>query len=259
MTATVAFGVPSREDAGHASPPRRGRVFLIVPLVLVNLAAIWGQAGWAQTNLHHGLVVAVLFALAVESIGMYLAWESHESAMADAPYLMLRLGSYGIGALAGALNYLHFRPEGLSTACAFGALSAVSPWLWGVWSRSRNRGRLAELGMVDVRGVKLGTARKLFHPFRSFQVTRWAAWEGITSPAEAVTAWNHANDIRNAVDDVFPDQSVFEEMPSVATIDGMTSKERIKAIREEQPELNTGEIARIAGCSDRWVRNVLTA
>lgn len=248
---SVPSGVPSREVPGRPAPVRRGRAFLILPLVLVNAAAVWGQAGWALTNLGHGLMVAVLFALAVESIGAYLAFEAHEALMADQASGMLRMGSYGVGLLAGTLNYLHFLPEGLSTAVAFGCLSAVSPWLWAIWSRATNRSRLAELGMVDVRAVKLGTARKVFHPVKSFKVVRWAAWEGITGPQEAVDGWEQSggrptppNGGRHAV-------GVLSAVKS--------TREQILELVESEPELTQEQVAQRVGCSDRWVRKVLSA
>lgn len=252
---SVQLGAPSREvPQGRPAPVRRGRAFLIVPLVLVNLAAIWGQAGWAFTNLHHGMVVAVLFALAVESIGCYLAWEAHEALMADQGSGLLRAGSYGVGLLAGTLNYLHFLPEGLSTALAFGALSSISPWLWAIWSRARNRGRLAELGMVDVRAVKLGTARKAFHPIKSFKVVRWAAWEGITNPSDAVTGWEWT---RNNPEPPPPGRHAVPE-PAEAVPAIQDYKSRIMDLAETT-ELSKAEIARMVGCSDRHVRKVLAS
>lgn len=179
--------------SGETSARLRGRAFLAVPLVLVNLTAVWGQAGWAYDHFTRGgVIVALLFALSVESIGVYLAWESHEALMADQASAFLRFGSYAVGALVGILNYLHFSAQSPAIGVAFGALSAISPWLWGIWSRARNRTRLAELGLVDVRGVKLSTARKLWHPIRSVRVLSWAAWEGVTDPADAVAGWVEA-------------------------------------------------------------------
>ena len=171
----------------------KGRAVLAVPLVLVNLAAVWGQAGWAYDNITTGgpwgVVVAALFAGSVESTGIYLAWESHEALMADHAAALLRAGSYAVGLLAGILNFLHFAPQSFATGVAFGALSAVSPWLWGIWSRARNRTRLAELGLIDARGVKLSVARKVWHPVRSVQVMSWAAWAGVVDPVQAVAGW----------------------------------------------------------------------
>ena len=182
--------------SGETNTQRRGRAFLAVPLILVNLTAVWGQAGWAFSHITSGgftgALAALVFALAVESIGVYLAWESHESLMADQASALLRFGSYAVGLLVGLLNFLHFSGQSLAAGVAFGALSAVSPWLWGVWSRARNRARLAELGLVDIRGVKLSLARKVWHPIRSVRVLSWAAWAGVTDPAEAVAQWQES-------------------------------------------------------------------
>lgn len=224
--------------------PRRGGVwYLAVPLVLVNACAVWGQAGWAAEHLGHGPVVAFLFAAAVESIGIFLAREAHEAIMADQASGMLRAGSYGVGLLAGWLNYSHFSPDGASTAMAFGALSALSPWLWAIWSRARNRGRLAELGMVDVRAVKLGTARKLLHPLRSYRVVRWAAWAGVTSPQEAVKGWEATQGT--------PGEAETTDGPS------RSARERILELSRVQPALSPAQIAQLAKSSERWVRKVL--
>lgn len=173
------------------------KLALLVPLLLVNSMAIWGQAGWALEHLTNAngvedLAVAVLFAAAVESIGIYLAWEAHEALMADQAAGLLRTGSYGVGLLVGALNYAHFAGDGYTPtpqAVTFGLLSAISPWLWAIRSRSLNRDRLAELGMVDERGLKLATNRKFWHPIKSLKVIRWAAWSGVTKPVEAVAGW----------------------------------------------------------------------
>lgn len=252
-TDTFRAGVAIESGTPHGRPAavRRGRAFLIIPLILVNVAAIWGQAGWAFTNLHHGMVVAVLFALAVESIGCYLAWEAHEALMADQGSGLLRAGSYAVGLLAGTLNYLHFLPEGLSTALAFGALSSISPWLWAIWSRASNRTRLAELNMVDVRAVKLGTARKVFHPVKSFKVVRWAAWEGITSPQEAVDGWEGSGGLPTPPNGGKHAVGVLEAVSS--------TRERILELSATEPGLTQGQIAQMVGCSDRWVRKVLAA
>lgn len=252
----------------------KGRWFLAVPLVLVNAAAIWGQAGWAYENITtggiFGVVIAVLFAMAVESIGVYLAWESHESLMADQASVQLRLGSYAIGLLAGVLNYLHFSAQSVPTGVAFGSLSAVSPWLWAIWSRARNRSRLAQLGLVDVRGVKLSMARKLWHPVKSVRVLSWAAWEGITDPSAAVTGWEGVGAVsepsvagKHAVEVVeAPAEATSEPVTApVAVVEALETPEarraRIITLRAAQPALSTEEIGTRVGVSGRRVRQIL--
>jgi hypothetical protein len=168
---------------------------LAVPLLLVNSAASWGQAGWAHEHIAPSWVLAGFFAVTIESIGVYLAGMAHAARMADQSAGALQLGAYLVGLFVGFLNYWHWAgPAFAPTAQAvvFGVLSSISPWLWAIYSRYRNRDRLAELGQVDVRGVKLSTSRKLWHPVKSVSVIRFASWEGIIEPNEAVRAWSAA-------------------------------------------------------------------
>lgn len=182
------------------------KLALLVPLVLVNSAAVWGQSGWAYDHITDAtwtpdarLAMSLLFAAAVESIGIYLAWEAHSALMANQSSGLLRAGSYAIGLLAGVLNYAHFAGGTYTPtpqAITFGVLSAISPWLWAIRSRSMNRERLAELDMTDERGLKLSTSRKFWHPLRSLSVIRYAAWAGLTKPSEAVARWEASRDGR---------------------------------------------------------------
>lgn len=162
---------------------------LLLPLVLVNSAAVYGQTGWAHDHLIANWWLAAGFAAAVESIGIYLAFEAHAALMAGDASARLRAGSYLIGALAGALNYAHFagqayRPTPL--AVTFAALSSISPWLWAIRSRSMNRARLRELGQIDPRAVRFAALRWALFPVRTVRAFRVAVWHGIVTPAEAV-------------------------------------------------------------------------
>lgn len=172
---------------------------LILPLLLVNAAALYGQAGWAYDHLGRGWVIAGLFAAAVESIGIYLAYEAHAAMMAGDASARLRLGSYLIGALVGVLNYAHFAGPAYSpnpVALTFGLLSSISPWLWAIRSRSLNRDRLRELGQVDPRAVRFSILRWALFPIRTGRAFRGAVWAGIVQPAEAVTQADEARAAR---------------------------------------------------------------
>lgn len=170
--------------------PRRAAI--VAPLLLVNSAAIYGQYGWAHEHLGHNPVTAALFAAAVESIGIYLAYEAHAALMAGDASARLRLASYGVGVLVGCLNYGHYsaahgyRPNPL--AVTFGLLSSISPWLWSIRSRSLNRDRLRELGQIDPRAVRFSILRWTLFPIRTVRAFRHAVWAGIVQPAEAVAA-----------------------------------------------------------------------
>lgn len=177
---------------------------LAVPLLLVNSAAVYGQAGWAYDHLTHVVVLAILFAASIESIGIYLAYEAHAALMAGDASARLRFGSYLVGALAGTLNFAHFadphyRPNPL--AVTFGVLSSISPWLWSIRSRSMNRDRLRELGQIDPRAVRFSLLRWVLFPVRTSQAFRGAIWHGIVEPTKAVEA---ADALRAPVQTVSP-------------------------------------------------------
>jgi hypothetical protein len=177
------------------------RVAVVAPLLLVNTAAVYGQYGWAYDHLGHTPITAALFAAAVESIGIYLAYEAHAALMAGDASARLRLASYAVGALVGCLNYAHFtgpgyRPNPL--AVTFGLLSSISPWLWSIRSRSLNRDRLRELGQIDPRAVRFSILRWTLFPVRTFRAFRGAVWAGIVQPAEATAAEDHRRSERRA-------------------------------------------------------------
>jgi hypothetical protein len=209
------------DDSPHADPPQapsrttselpsstadgRGRtrsmVALAVPLVLVNAAAVFGQARWAYDHLAESWTVAGLFAAALESIGVYLAAEAHSALMAGDASLRLRLASYAVGGLIGTLNYAHFAGHGFAPnalAITFGALSSISPWLWAIRSRSLNRDRLRTLGLVDPRAVRFSPLRWLLYPRRTFRAFRAAVWAGVVQPAEAVALAEGGTDADDA-------------------------------------------------------------
>lgn len=258
--ANVLAGEPSREDfPGQSARSWVGRLFLTIPLVLVNAAAIWGQAGWAYEKLAAGIVVAVLFAVAVESIGVYLAWEAHEARLGDREYFGKQLASYAVGAFAGYVNYQHFAEINHTQAVVFGVLSALSPWLWCVYSQAQNKERLHALGLLDTRGVKLSAARKIWHPGRSLNVIRWAAWEGVKNPAEAVNGWELDHD-PEAIERRAKREEAQELPAEVSPIRGRSAEQTRAAIRVLQsarPGITQKELSEELKISDRRIRQVL--
>lgn len=174
------------------------RLAFAAPLVLVNAGALVGQSMWAYGKLvdslladHHKVatLLAVLFAVALESIGVYLALEAHAAMMMDQASGGLRFASYVVAAVIAGLNFSHFHKESMDWAVALALLSLVSPWLWSVKSKADHRAVLLARGEVDPRGVKLSSNRKGYHPIKSFKVARWASWAGETDPLRAVEGW----------------------------------------------------------------------
>jgi hypothetical protein len=200
------------EEAQHAEAPRPGgrphaeanirrtaaqrfgrHAVLAIPLVLVNGAAVYGQVQWATANLTSGSVgLAVLFALTVESIAVYLAYEAHAALLAGDASFRLRVASYVAAGLVGALNYSHFADPGFqptATALAFGGLSSISPWLWSIRSRSLRRDQLRVAGLIDPRSAHFATAKWVNFPIRTLRAYRWSVDHGVQEERAAWEAY----------------------------------------------------------------------
>jgi hypothetical protein len=159
----------------------RSKGLLIGILMLVNSAAIWGQAGWALDHIvpaewdwRAGLALALGFAAALELIGVFLATMADEAEARRQPAGGIRLGSYAVGLVSGGLNLSHWGVW-TSAAFAFGFLSAVSPFLWGIYSRVR-------------RGEPIAPSRRFWHPRAAIRLIRFMAWWGLTDELAAIEA-----------------------------------------------------------------------
>jgi hypothetical protein len=159
---------------------------LAVPLILINAAALYGQASWSSANLTHSWPWALVLAAALEGVGVFLAAEAHHARMAGEAALRLRLGSYGVAGVVGLANFLHWRAAGVPAGATFGLLSASSPWLWAIRSRSLRRGELRNAGLIDPRAVRFSLVRWMLYPARTFKAFRAAVWVGETDPVAAI-------------------------------------------------------------------------
>jgi len=162
-----------------------------IPVVLVNAVAFIGQYGFLRQHLPWIVPGVVMFAVALESIAIYLAWHAHMAQLANDSSARLRLASYSIALVIGAMNYSHYmRPDGAPTVAAvgLGLMSAISPWLWGIHSRRASRDKLMERGLIEEHAVRLGATRWSWHPWLSFKAMRGATWTGETSPATVIAS-----------------------------------------------------------------------
>lgn len=159
-------------------------------LVMINLSAIYGQAHFFHDQTHDW-VSAVGISAAIELIGVYLAHMTHKFLMADLSPGLARPGAYAVALVAAGLNYEHWKGN-TALAVTFSILSALSPFLWSVWSRFRHRKHLAASGMVDARALRLSAVKKIFHPIKSLKLMSYAAWESISEVETARTSWELA-------------------------------------------------------------------
>jgi hypothetical protein len=177
---------------------KRRFYFAVIPIIACNLVAFIGQFEFIRTHLHWILPGQILFAGALESIAIYLAFAAHDALMSEDSAFRLRMGSYAFALVIGILNYSHyagphFRPT--FAAIGTGLMSASSPALWGIYSRRLSRNALKEKGLVESIAVRLGFTRWLYWPKESFQVFRMAVWTGERNPAAAIGEWDKRQEI----------------------------------------------------------------
>jgi hypothetical protein len=203
---------------------------LLVPLVLVNTLAIWGQTGWALDHIggeeHFPIALggALTFAAAVESIGVYLAYEAHVARLAGDSAGWLSAAAYAVAAFAGRLNWDHWVDRNQTLALVFAVMSGISPWLWSIRSRSIHREQLRSKGLIEGRMVKFGRARWVLYPFRTYRVARAAVWDGEVDPAVAIwTYWPRSTNDAESTSDQSTD------------VDNSTLKDRSTASASSTP------------------------
>ena len=185
-----------------------------LPLVLVNIAAVIGQVGWALDHLDIGepggilrWFAAIMFGSTAESIALFLQYYAARALMNRDSAASLYLGTFLVAGLVAAVNFSHwsnpaegeFFGEINATAVIFALCSFISPWLWRIHNRAEYREKLKAAGEIDTRAVKLSMARKVMYPIRSFRTVRLAAWYGETNPAKAVEMYENQRIARATV------------------------------------------------------------
>lgn len=260
----------------------RQNVALGAALVLVNTVAFSGQTAWAAEHLPtwtpHGLPIgAVAFAASLEVLAIYLALEAHAALMAGDSAAKLKAASYAVGLTVGALNYAHWAGPGMAPnagALAYGGLSAISPFLWAIRSRSVNRDELRAKDLIEPRAVKFSTARWVLHFDRTFRAFRLAVWAGETNPHAAIALLGQPAVAPTGVGVSAPDSKpqardyespaptpetlpvkAVAAKPAAKGLKAAPSREQARAILMALPDfkaVTNGELARLHSGSDRF-------
>lgn len=169
----------------------------VAPLLVVNALTVYGQLAYAMEHIAPAawpllarVALSVGFAVALESVSLYVQWHAHDALLlrSHSTARSLRRWSFLIAAAVGTMNYSHFAAPGLhptAAAIAFGMLSLLSPWMWGLHSRRAARIQLLKERRVDDAGAEFSTARKRAFPIRSAKAYRWSIDHGVTDPREA--------------------------------------------------------------------------
>lgn len=154
----------------------------VIALVAVNTYAVIGQAQWAYKNLSDNVPAAIGFAITLESISLFLTAQASAALLANDKSAGLRGMAYLAGLGIGVMNYVahcgkNWQPTAM--AIAFGALSALSPWLWAIYSRRTHRDSLAREGLIDPRAVKIPTMLWFLYPKYGMRLLRLGVLTGV--------------------------------------------------------------------------------
>jgi hypothetical protein len=211
-----------RDAAAHAARMARSqrrtaawlrliaRIRLLAPLLIVNAVAVGGQVSYAYADVAPAgwvpairLTLAIGFALGVESIALYVNWHAHDALLqkAHATAARLRRRAYLVAAVVGSLNYAHFAGPRLTptaAAVAFGMVSLLSPWLWGLHTRRLQHVQLLREDLVDETGAEFDTARRRAFPFRTWAARRWSIDHHVRDPRRAWDCYNAERAARKA-------------------------------------------------------------
>jgi hypothetical protein len=186
------------------------KVRVLAPLVIVNGAAVYGQLDYAYRevaprdwNTASKIALALMFALAVESIALYIQWHAHDALMqkSHATAARLRRNSYLVASVVASINYTHFADGSIfrptAAAVAFGLLSSMSPWLWGLHTRRAQHVQLlaSDEHLIDDGGAEFSTARRRAFPIRTWHARRWSIDHSEQDPR---VAWREYNAERAA-------------------------------------------------------------
>lgn len=185
-----------------------GRSVFATALVLITVAAVYGQIGYGIDHYTPGsvlnylpegaahlvarLIVAVVIALAIESIANFVQYKAHEARLDRDPAraAMLSRSAYIIAGFVAFINYQHFCADGLAptpAALVFAALSFLSPWLWSLRTRADEHKQRAADGTLDRAGAKFAAERWRQFPILTWRARRYSVMYNHTDPHEA---WN---------------------------------------------------------------------
>lgn len=200
----------------------------VAPLLIVNGVTVYGQLAYAMEDVSPAVwplwacvALAVGFAMAVESVALYIQWHAHDALLlkSHATARSLRRASYVVALFVAAMNYSHFTEslgEPTAAGVAFGMLSLLSPWLWGLHSRRQARIQLLKERRADDAGAEFSSMRARMFPIRTWKAKRHSVDWNITDPIEAWNAYHGRVDVdASPAPDVVDASPVLTSVPSI--------------------------------------------
>lgn len=153
------------------------RVAMALPIISVNCLAVYFQWHYAQSALGHNPAISALFSCSLESTAMGVALSAHKARVKNLRSGVLFAFSILLGIGIGILNASHQYPNIPLSMTAL-LSSAISPWLWHIYTVQVSAPMLVKNGYLDLAGIRLGIERWVFHPIRCFQLKSQTSWDG---------------------------------------------------------------------------------
>ena len=170
----------------------------VAPLLIVTACAMYGQIAFAVDAMSPPsmafplrLLIAVVVAVGVESMALYVQWHAHDALLrkATATAARRRRASYAIALAVAGVNFAHFYKVSVPAAVVFALFSAAGPWLWGMHTRRLQHLQLRQEGKLDEAGAVFSAERWRHFPLRTLGARRWSIDYGITDPRMAVESY----------------------------------------------------------------------
>jgi hypothetical protein len=192
---------------------RLGQAVTFFPILVTSSMAIMGQYGWGLDHLDQigssredlvRIVVTILFAAGLESLGLFQGYHADRALQRRDSAFGLYLGAFATSGIVAGINYSHYAdpkettsllglaeiPGANTTAVVFALFSFITPALWRIHSRAKNRDTLKAAGEIDTRAPRLAWSKKLWHPIKTVRTMYWATWEkGVETPADAIALY----------------------------------------------------------------------
>ncbi|MEV0151573.1 MULTISPECIES: hypothetical protein [unclassified Nonomuraea] len=193
---------------------RLGQVIAMFPITTTTTMAMIGQFGWGLNHLDQigssrtdlvRILVVILFSASLESLSLFQGYHADRALQRRDSAFGLYAGAFATSGIVGALNYSHYAsatektsflglmdiPSPTPTAVVFALFSFISPALWRIHSRAKNRDTLKKAGEIDTRAPRLAMAKKLWHPIRWIVTMYLATWStDVRTPAEAMALYD---------------------------------------------------------------------
>lgn len=180
----------SRAKTRAAATARRA---LVTGPIIAPMAVAWtGQSHFATSVLGWAFAASIVYAAAYELTTAYWAWLYHQARSDGDSGWEYRLATWAFATGAAVQQWWHYSNNWHATprSVTYSAMSAIGVLLWEGYARLIHRRKLRAAGKLAPARPRIGLARWIRYPVRS-----WTAWSLITLEGHQTldAAWTAAD------------------------------------------------------------------